>query len=66
MRSEQPGQARGIAARHAALGGDAVDAHVASRRRQAGGVTRGIVVVDQAEIELGLRREASSRSSGAK
>ena len=57
MRGEQRRKPRGIAARHAALGGDAVHAGVAAGGGEALGVAFRIVVVDQAEIELGLRSE---------
>ena len=42
MRSEQRRQPRWVAARHAALGADAVDATVAAGGGEAGGVTRGV------------------------
>ena len=57
MSGEQRRQPRRIAACHAAFGADAVDADVAAGRRQPCGVARGVVVVDQAEIERGLARQ---------
>ena len=57
MRGEERRQARRVTARHAALGSDAVHADVAAGRREAGRVALGVVMVDQAEIELGLIAE---------
>ena len=65
MRREQRRQPRGIAARHAAFGADAVDARVTARRREPRGVARGVVVVNEAEIKFGLRAKLQA-FSGAK
>jgi hypothetical protein len=54
VRREQRRQPRGIAARHAAFGADAVDAHVTARRREPRGVALGVVVMNEAEIEFGV------------
>jgi hypothetical protein len=62
MRRQQRGQPRGVAAGHAAYGGDAVDLCVAARGREAGGGARRVVVVDEAEIKLGLGLELPSGS----
>ena len=57
MRSEHAGQPRGIAARHATLGSDAVDAHVAPRDGKPSGIALGVIVVDETEVEFGLRTQ---------
>jgi hypothetical protein len=51
---EEAGEARGVAAGHAAFGADAVDAHVAAGGGETRLVALGIVVVDEAEVELGI------------
>jgi hypothetical protein len=51
-----------VAAGHAAFGGDAVDPGVAARGGEAGGVAASVVVVDEAEIKLGLGLELPSGS----
>ena len=58
MRREERGQPRRIAARHAAFGGDAVDARMAPRRGEARRIAGRVVVMDEAEIEFGLGAEA--------
>src|SRR4029077_8824344 len=55
MGGEQCRQPRRIAARHAAFGGDAVDADVTARRVKPRFVALGVVVVDEAEIERGAQ-----------
>ena len=66
VRREQRRQPRRIAARHAAFGADAVDPRMPPGGGKPRRVAAGIVVVDQAEIKLGLRDEASDSFSGAK
>ncbi len=61
VRGEQRGQPCGIAARHAALRPDAVDAGVTARGREARSIALRIVVMDQAEIEAGRRRQLQRR-----
>ena len=58
MRGEQRREARRIAARHAAFGGDAVNPGVAPRRGQAVPIALGIIVMDKAQIELRFGMEA--------
>ena len=60
MRGKERLQARGITARHAALRADAVDADVAPGGGEAGRVALRVVMVDQAEIKLGLGAELQS------
>src|SRR5437016_3061474 len=57
MRREQGRQAGGIAACHAAFGGDAVDPGMAARGGQSGRVAGFVVMVHEAEIELGFRAQ---------
>ena len=65
MRGEQRRKALGIAARHAAFGGHAVDPGMAPGGGEASRVAVHVVVVNEAEIELGFRRNFSP-ASGAK
>lgn len=51
---EQPGQPNRIAARHATFGCDPVDTRVAARRGDPCRVAVWIIVMNEAEIELGL------------
>jgi hypothetical protein len=55
MRGEQRGKPAGVTARHAALRADTVYAHMPPGGSKARCVARRVVVVDEAEIEFGLR-----------
>jgi hypothetical protein len=55
MRGEQRGKPARVAARHAALRADTVYAHMPPGGSKARCVARRVVVVDEAEIEFGLR-----------
>src|SRR5437763_16280693 len=57
MRGQERPQSRGITARHAAFGRDAVDARVTPRRRETRPVARRIVVMHKTEIKLRLRMQ---------
>jgi hypothetical protein len=50
----------GVAASHAAFSGDAIDTRIAAGGGEAGHVAGRIVVVNEAEIELGLRVEGKA------
>ena len=65
VRGQQRRQPRGIAARHAALGADAIDARVAAGGGETGRVAVRVVVMDQPEISP-VPGGSSSFSSGAK
>src|SRR5271157_6272760 len=54
VRREQRRETLGIAARHAALRGHAVDPGMASGGGEASSVARHVVAVNEAEIELGF------------
>jgi len=55
--SEEGGQARWVAAGHAAFSSDAIDTRIATGGGEAGDVARCVVVMDEAEIQLALGRE---------
>ena len=60
MSGEQRRKTHGIAARHAAFGSDAVDAGVAARGSKPRRVAGWVIVVNETEIELGLRLQLQS------
>src|SRR5580658_4692681 len=51
---EEGRETRRVAGGQATFGGDAIDAPMAARSGKAGGVASRVVVVDEAEIELGF------------
>ena len=57
VRCEQRWETCGIAARHAAFGGHAVDADIALSSGEASGVAGHVVAVNEAKIELGFRAQ---------